>query len=325
MTPARTRTVICAEKHGTTMSVFFRGVCGANNCCAWTVVPPSSDVRVSHWCLSGRGPSFEKGSTRCMWQHNEGVVLLWACCERGFALRGHRPGADALVWVAGELGEGLLASCQHLKVLVWCAFLVMAVLDVSSQTPRSTDIRNKNNYTTWLRALVCAYLPVRVPVRCGGPVLPTAALVPLSPVPPLPRAHGPAIAGSRIASNAVPSCLSPWTPCDNRVAAKEENLRRKPPIERRTGEHREKRATCRRHQVALQANILRSERWQGHRDRKWKAHAPQTAVNERSSMTSAQTTPTQKNDHCARQREQRPSRHRHTSLGVAPPTCPTYP
>ena len=54
----------------------FRGVCGANNCCAWTVVPPSSDVRVSHWRLSGRGPSFEKGSTRCMWKYNEGVILL---------------------------------------------------------------------------------------------------------------------------------------------------------------------------------------------------------------------------------------------------------
>ena len=51
-----------------------------------------------------------------------------------------------------------------------------------------------------------------------------------------------------------------------------------------------------RNQVALQANILRSERWQGHCRRKWKAHAPQTAVNERSSMTSAQTTPTQGSD-----------------------------
>ena len=64
------------------------------------------------------------------------------------------------MWVAGELGEGLLAFCQHQPVLVWCAFwrACMAVLDVPSQTPRSKDIRNKNNYTTWLRALVCAYL-----------------------------------------------------------------------------------------------------------------------------------------------------------------------
>ena len=55
---------------------------------------------------------------------------------------------------------------------------------MSSQTPYSTGIRNKNNYTTWHGALVCAYLSVRVPARCGGPVLPTAALAPLSPVPP---------------------------------------------------------------------------------------------------------------------------------------------
>ena len=108
---------------------------------------------------------------------------------------------------------------------------------MSSQTPRSTDIRNKNNYTKWSGALVCAYLPVDL--FCPQP--PWYLYLPC-----LPRAHGPALAGSRSAANAVPSCLSPWTPCDNTVATKEENLRRKQPIERRTGGHREKRATCRR-------------------------------------------------------------------------------
>ena len=167
----------------------------------------------------------------------------------------------------------------------------MAALDVSSQTPRSTGIRHKNNYTAWLRALVCAYLPVRVPVRC------------------------------RLRASLR------GRPCDNTVAAKEQKLRKKPPVERRAGEHSEKRATCRRpatkspfKRTFCEVNVGRATA-----DHKWKAHAPQTAVNERSSMTSAQTTPTQGSDHCARQTEQWPSRHRHTSLGVAPPTCPTYP
>ena len=149
---------------------------------------------------------------------------------------------------------------------------------------------------------MCAYLPVRVPVRCGGPVLPTAALVPLPPVPPARTPTCPC--WSRSAANAVPSCLSPWTPCDNTVATKEENLRRKPPVERRTGEHREKRAP--RHRPATKSNFKRTfcevNVGRAHRHNKWKPHAPQTAVNERSSMTSAQTTPTQGSDHRARQR-----------------------
>ena len=115
----------------------------------------------------------------------------------------------------------------------------MAVLDVSSETPRSTDIRKKNNYTKWLGALVCAYLSVRVPVRRGEPVLPIAALVPLSPVPPARTATCPCW---------VAQCCerSSFVPLSVTVATKEENLCRKPPIERRIDENREKRAPCRR-------------------------------------------------------------------------------
>ena len=146
-------------------------------------------------------------------------------------------------------------------------------------------------------------------------------------LPCLPRAHRPAHAGSRIAAKAVPSGLSPWTPCDNTVATKEEKLRGKPPIERRAGEHREKRATCRRPATKspfkrkfCEVNVDRATTTANGKHMRRK-----TADNERSSQTSAQTTPTQKNDHYACQREQRPSRHRHTSLGVAPPICSTYP
>ena len=96
----------------------------------------------------------------------------------------------------------------------------MAVQDVSSKTPSLDGHTQQNNYTTWLRALVCAYLPVRVPVRCGGPVLPTAALVPS--ISGASRAHTDLpLLGLACAANAVPSCLSPWTPCDNTVATKD--------------------------------------------------------------------------------------------------------
>ena len=67
------------------------------------------------------------------------------------------------MWVAGEIGEGLLASCQHQPVLVWCAFLVMAVLDVSSKhlarRTCATKTTTPHGYVHWcVRMCLCACL-----------------------------------------------------------------------------------------------------------------------------------------------------------------------
>ena len=163
------------------------------------------------------------------------------------------------------------------------------------QTPRSTGIRYKYNYTTWLRALVCGVPACARACAVWWTCFAHSRLRTFY-LPCLPRAHRPAHAGSRIAAKAVPSGLSPWSPWENTIATKEDKLRWKPSIETRAGQHREKRTMCRRPTTKspfkrkfCEVNVDRATTTANGQHVRHKS-----ATTERSSSTSAQTTPTLK-------------------------------
>ena len=146
----------------------------------------------------------------------------------------------------------------------------------------ATNTTAQHGYVHWcVRICLCACLCGVVDLFCPQP--PSYLL---SPVPPARTPTCPCWVAQCCES-------SPFGPLSVDALRQHNCYERRKKLRRRA-QRKEGNVLATRNPVALQANILRSERWQGHRHHKLKAHALQTVVNERSSMTSAQTTPTPK-------------------------------